>query len=91
MDPQSLFPIEHRGTEVRQDRVVRRARDALVSVRTEFINTTRGWVKSLGARLPQCSRPSFPKKVEEALPAEVREARLPLVGWAEARSDGIQD
>jgi len=83
VDPQSLFPIQHRSTEVRQDLVVLRARDALVSVRTELINTTRGLVKSLGARLPKCSSPSFPKKVEEALPAEVREALLPLVRLAE--------
>jgi transposase len=91
VDPQSLFPIEHRSTEVRQDLVVLRARDALVSVRTELINTTRGLVKSMGARLPQCSSPSFPKKVEEMLPAEVREALLPLVGLAEALSDCIKD
>src|SRR5262249_9717371 len=57
--PQSLFPIEHRGTEVRQDLVVLRARDALVSVRTELMNTTRKLVKSMGTRLPNCSSPSF--------------------------------
>src|SRR5215831_11017815 len=90
MDPQSLFPIEHRSTEVRQDLVVLRARDALVAARTQLINTTRGLVKSMGARLPQCSSASFPHKVEEALPAEVREALLPLVGLAEALSDGIK-
>jgi hypothetical protein len=33
--------------------VVLRARDALVSVRTELINTTRGLVKSMGTRLPR--------------------------------------
>ena len=91
VDPQSLFPMEHRSTEVRQDLVVLRARDALVSVRTELINTTRGLVKSMGARLPKCSSPSFPKKVEEALPAEVREALLPLVRLAEELSDCIKD
>jgi transposase len=90
IDPQSLFPIEHRSTEVRQDLVVLRARDALVSVRTQLINTTRGLVKSMGARLPKCSSPSFPDKVEEMLPAEVREALLPLVGLAEALSDCIK-
>src|SRR5215471_10071921 len=82
VDPQSLFPMEHRSREVRQDLVVLRARDALVSVRTQLINATRGLVKSMGARLPKCSSPSFPKKVEEALPAEVREALLPLVRLA---------
>jgi transposase len=91
VDPQSLFPMEHRSREVRQDLVVLRARDALVSVRTQLINTTRGLVKSMGARLPKCSSPSFPKKVEEMLPAEVREALLPLVGLAEALTDCIKD
>ena len=90
MDPQSLFPIEHRSTEVRQDLVVLRARDALVAARTQLINTTRGLVKSVGARLPKCSSASFPHKVEEALPAEVREALLPLVRLAEALSDCIK-
>jgi len=90
VDPQSLFPIEHRSREVRQDLVVLRARDALVTVRTQLINTTRGLVKSMGARLPKCSSPSFPKKVEEALPAEVREALLPLVRLAEELSDCIK-
>ena len=90
VDPQSLFPIQHRSTEVRQDLVVLRARDALVSVRTQLINATRGLVKSMGARLPKCSSPSFPDKVEEMLPAEVREALLPLVRLAEALSDRIK-
>jgi len=45
----------------------------------------------MGARLPQCSSPSFPKKVEEMLPAEVGEALLPLVGLAAALSDCIKD
>jgi len=90
VDPQSLFPIEHRSTEVRQDLVVLRARDALVTARTQLINTTRGLVKSMGARLPKCSSPSFSDKVEETLPAEVREALLPLVRLAEALSDCIK-
>jgi transposase len=75
---------------VRQDLVVLRARDALVSVRTQLINTTRGLVKSMGVRLPKCSSTSFPKKAEEALPDEVREALLPLVRLAEELSDRIQ-
>ena len=37
VDPQSLYPIQHRSREVRQDLVVLRARDALVPVRTELI------------------------------------------------------
>src|SRR5215469_8061391 len=90
VDPQSLFPIEHRSTEVRQDLVVLRARDALVSVRTDLINATRGLVKSLGTRLPKCSTGSFGHKVGDAIPAEAREALLPLVQLADEMSACIQ-
>jgi transposase len=90
VDPQSLHPIQHRSREVRQDLVVLRARDALVAARTELINATRGLVKSMGTRLPKCSSPSFAQKVEEAVPAEIREALLPLVRMAAALSDCIQ-
>jgi transposase len=90
IDPQSLHPMRHRSKEVRQDLVVLRARDALVAARTELINATRGLVKSMGARLPKCSSPSFAKKVEEAVPVEIREALLPLVRMTAALSDCIQ-
>ena len=89
VDPESLHPIEHRSAEVRQDLVMLRARDALVAARTELINATGGLVKSMGARLPKCSSPSFAQKVEEAVPAQVREALLPLVRMTAALSDCI--
>jgi transposase len=89
VDPQSLYPIRHRSREVRQDLVVLRARDALVSVRTELINTARGLVKSMGTRLPRCSSPSFADKVKDAIPVEVREALLPLVELVETVNDCI--
>jgi transposase len=90
VDPQSLHPMQHRSPEVRQDLVLLRARDALVAARTELINATRGLVKSMGTRLPKCSSPSFAQKVEEAVPAQIREALLPLVRMTAALSDGIQ-
>ena len=43
-----------------------------------------------GRRLPKCSSPSFPKKVEEAPPAEIRETLLPLLRLAEELSDRIK-
>ena len=43
-----------------------------MAVRTELINATRGLVKSMDARLPICSSPSFPQKVEEAVSVEIR-------------------
>ena len=90
VDPQSLHPIEHRSTEVRQDLVMLRARDALVAARTQIINVTRGLVKSLGMRLPTCGSASFSQKVEAAIPAEIREAVLPLVRLTAALSNCIR-
>ena len=90
VDAESLYPIKHRSREVRQDLVLLRARDALVAARTELINTTRGLVKSLGTGLPKCSSRSFAHKVEDAIPAEVREALLPSVQLAEGVSACIQ-
>jgi transposase len=90
MDPQSLFHIRHRSAEVRQDLMVLRARDALVAVRTELINTMRGLVKTLGARLPKCSTRSFAKKMESGLPAEARDLLLPLVHAVETVSHSIE-
>jgi transposase len=90
VDPQSLHPMQHRSAEVRQDLVLLRARDALVAARTELINATRGLVKSMGRRLPKCSSPSFAQKVEEAVPAEIREALLPLVRMTAALSECIE-
>src|SRR6202022_3461237 len=91
VDPQSLYPMQHRSREVRQDLVLLRARDALVAVRTELINATRGLVKSMGKRLPKSSSRSFAQKVEEAVPAEVSEALLPVVRMTAMLSDCIQE
>ena len=70
----------HRGVELAQG----------VAVRKDLINTVRGLVKSMGTRLPKCSTESFAKKVEGALPAEVRDALLPLVRLVEALSSSIK-
>jgi transposase len=90
VDPESLYPIQHRSREVRQDLVMLRARDALLAARTEIINTTRGLVKSMGTRLPTCSSRSFAQKGEEAVPAEMREALLPWVRLAATLSADIK-
>ena len=90
VDPQSLHPMQHRSPEVRQDLVMLRARDALVAARTELINATRGLVKSMGKRLPKCSSPSFARKVEDAVPAEIGEALQPLVRMTAALTDDIK-
>ena len=56
IDPKSLHPIQHRSTEVREDLLILRARDALVKSRTG-INQQRAWPgeehESKGVRLFQ--------------------------------------
>jgi transposase len=77
MDPKSLHPIQHRSTEVREDLLVLRARDALVASRTELINTVRGLLKSMGARVSSCSSESFSEKAAGGIPDEVGKRCLP--------------
>ena len=60
----------------------------MVAVRT--FNTTRGLVKRMGTRLPKCSSPSFAQKVTDALPAEMREVLLPLVGLVAGLSEAME-
>ena len=89
--PESLYPMQHRSREERQDLVMLRARDAVVAVRTEIIHTTRGWVKSMGTRLPKCCSQSFAHKGEEAVAVEMREALLPWVRLAATLSAEIKE
>ena len=63
MDPQSLFPVNHRSVAVRQDLMAVRARHAVVAVRKDLINVTRSLVKNMGGRLPKCATASFSTKV----------------------------
>jgi transposase len=91
VDPQSLHPMRHRSKEVRQDLVMLRARDALVAARTQLINATRGLVKSMGARLPKCSSPSFARQAADAVPIGMQEALLPLASLAATLSTSIAE
>jgi transposase len=89
-DPKSLYPIQHRSTEVREDLLVLRARDALVASRTELINTVRALVKTMGARLSSCSSEAFAKKAEMDIPNELRETRQPLLRLIATLNDEIK-
>ncbi len=79
VDPELLYPIQHRGDQARQDLVLLRAREGLISARTKLINCVRGQVKSVGGRLPSCSAESFHYAVVEKMPESVKEGLLPLV------------
>ena len=89
-DPKSLYPIQHRSTQVREDLLVLRARDALVASRTELINTVRALVKTMGARLSSCSSVAFSKKAEMEIPNELRGTLQPLLLLITTLNDEIK-
>jgi len=78
LDPRLLFPIEHRGEQHQQDLAVIRSRAQLVKTRTQLVNSTRGLVKSLGARLPRADAAYFTQKTWSEVPEALRPALAPL-------------
>src|ERR1022692_1070370 len=90
IDPKSLHPIQHRSTEVREDLLVLRAREALVKSRTELINSVRGLVKSMGARVSGCSSFAFSQKAAAQIPEEVQETLQPLLRLIATLSEEIK-
>jgi transposase len=91
VDPQSLYPIQHRSTEVREDLVVLRAREALVESRTRLINAVRGLVKTMGGtRLSNSSTEAFSRKVAAEIPQPIRETIQPLLRLIASLSEVIK-
>ena len=91
VDPKSLYPIQHRSTEVREDLVVLRARGALVESRTKLVSTVRGLVKTMGGtRLSTSSTDAFSKKVAAEVPQPIRETIQPLFRLIASLSEEIR-
>jgi transposase len=91
VDPKSLYPIQHRSTEVREDLVVLRAREALVESRTKLISAVRGLVKTMGGtRLSSSSTEAFSRKVAAEIPQPIRETIQPLLRLIASLSEEIK-
>jgi transposase len=90
-DRELLYPIRHRGAAVRQDLVLLRARDALVSTRTKLINTVRGLAKSVGSRLPKSSAECFHKQASGFVPEVLQAALTPLLAQIETLTGAIRE
>jgi len=90
IDPKSLHPIQHRSTEVREDLLVLRAREALVESRTKLISCVRGLVKSMGTRVSKCSSVGFAEKAATEISGEVGETVQPLLRLVATLSDEIK-
>jgi transposase len=78
MDPKLLHPVRHRREDTQAVLAYLRSREVLVAARTKLINSVRGQVKAVGARMPKCTTPYFHKQVE-ALPELLEDALLPLM------------
>jgi transposase len=79
VDPALLSPIRHRGEEAQADLAVIRARAAVVEIRTEAVNTVRGLVKPMGARLKKCDADVMGEDMAEGMTAEVKAVIGPLL------------
>jgi transposase len=90
MDPKLLSAVQHRGAEAQADLALLRSRDALVRTRAQLVNHVRGSVKSVGARLPKCSTPSFARKAAPHLPERLRPALEPVLAAIVDLSDKIR-
>ena len=91
VDPELLYPIEHRGEESQAHLALIHSRDALVRSRTQLINHVRGTVKSFGARVPKCSAQSFHKKAVGQLPCELTESLEDVVATIASLTERIRD
>ena len=89
-DPQLLEPIRHRDAQMQADLAFIRARETLVTARTKCINSTRGLVKSMGARLPKCSTDSFCNRAVADIPAELEPALAPLITAIQTLNEQIR-
>jgi len=89
VDPRLLHPIQHRGSKVRTDLEIIRARATLVVTRTKLVNHVRGAAKSSGCRLVGCSTKSFHKQAPERMSEALKPILAPLIEIIEHLSQKI--
>lgn len=67
LDISLLSPIEHISEQSQRDLLLIKLRDNLVRQRVATMNSVRASLKSLGIRLPKCTRLAFPKTARNTL------------------------
>ena len=77
--PELLHPVKVRSERTQAHLAVLRARENLVTARTQLVNAARGLVKSLGHRLPKCSTRAFPRAAWQDCPTILAPALRPLL------------
>ena len=91
MEPQLLYPIQHRGVDTQTHRAWIRSRDVLVRTRTQLVNHVRSIVKSMGERLPACSTPAFARRVASSLPQALQPVLTPILTMISSLTQQIRD
>lgn len=79
LEPQLLYPVQHRGARTQADLSLVRARAALVVARTHLICHVRSITKVFGARLRKTSTGRFSSAAASAIPSELQPALGPLL------------
>lgn len=90
-DKALLYPIHHRSQQAQIDLEVIKARDLLVSTRTDMVNHVRSIVKSHGERLPKCSSECFHIKAKAAMPEFLNLVMAPLLEHIASLTTLIKD
>jgi len=88
-DPMELKPIKHRRSEAQYDLSLIRARDCLVKLRTQTVNTVRSLMKTIGERLPSSSTRAFAEKMRSQIPNSVKPAVNPLLDTIQELTERI--
>ena len=71
-DRKLLAPIQHRGEAAQAELIAVRVRAQWIALRTQAVNAARGFVKSIGQRLPVCDADSLNRKHAERLEPAIR-------------------
>lgn len=90
LDVSLLCPIRHRSAEVQTDLAFVRSRNALVSARTQLVNSVRGMVKAVGGRLPSSTTAAFADRVLPQVPPALQKAVAPLLKSIRLLSEQIR-
>jgi transposase len=89
IDPELLYPVQHRSVQAQADLTLIRARAGLVRARTGLVNTARGLAKSYGERLRSCNVRNLNPEKAESLSPELQAALEPLLNAIESLSERI--
>jgi transposase len=91
LDRALLAPVQLREAEEHADLAVIKARDWMVKMRTEAINTVRGMVKAAGGRIESGSAEAFPAAANQVVPAELRPALGPVLEQIDSCNERIRE